>query len=813
MALYTGGARQFYASDKTYGLAASSSAYNFATGDVFFSVWLYRDSTGNQVVLAKYEDSSNYWKLEITAGHKVQFVAVEGGVTQISVIGTTSLSSTGTWYHVCVSIDRSSAAGCKIWVNGSNDTSGTPTTSGTDIDNTGSLYIAQAGDASLFFDGRLQCVLVARPSDVTIIDSDAVASLYGERQPKQYGSITSAERTAWNVTAHYNCNEGSRTDDILDQVGSNDGVLTLANLLSNPGFEIAGGGGADVFASWAETGTISAETVAPDAGSVSCIIGNASSYVTQTVLTAGHEYSTSVRAIAASGTPSLLIYYGTANEAKATTTSWATYTDTRTAVSTGVFGLVGGTSAITIDTVSVTATGIPAANGAAAAIASDSSGAENHGVLTGFSDAELVNAWSSDVDSVPSCLGGYSLDLDGTSNYLSIADASTLRFDAGSEDFTLFCRIKTSQATRSIFDKRDGDNDGYVLGINGSGYPIFSLDTRDATGAVNLADGDWHSVAISVDRDGTMQLYADGVATGSAVSVSSEVMSTTAALLIGSDSVASTFLDGKLDDVRIYSRCLTAGEQRALDAGDSADWQWPGDPTVLWLKLNDGSIGTPVDDDPVLGWESTHSDRSQFNQATLASRPTYNYQALNGRSTLVFDGTDDHIEYPASLDTTTLGTLGIVFTTGATAFSADQTFFASADEGAANIYLQAGIDSAGKCFLEVNDSGTVHRVTGDTVLSNSADYFLSIRSDGSTWDMRVNGVTQTLTVSGSNSGKWLGDLSGRDNCTLGALVASSTSEYFEGEIAEVMLYSTRLSDTNLGELEDYVIDRYSIAMT
>lgn len=950
MTLNVGGSRQFY--DNSYFLTAANAAFNLGTSDVFLSGWLYRDATGNQVIWAKYQDATNYWRFEITSGHKAHFIAVVAGVTQVEITGATSLSTTSTWYHVCVTIDRSGSAGCKIYVNGVNDTTGTPTTSVNSIDNTGGLYTGQGGASALYWQGRLQSLLLAKPTDVTSIASAAVASLYNTNSAKYYGDLTASEKTSWNVTLHYNCNEGSGTSNLLDQVSvTNDGVRTHDNLFSNPGFETRAG------ATWkslirTDKALWAATDIAPgvsdfsfawlmkpsdvttadhmfffingagidgqDGILIGMYQGNLYAYINDSVeaartkidcttpLVAGTVYHVAINfdrsgsatwylngvasgsadisahqdslgttwgALYICGSPQSQYYY---SGQIAQLGYWTRLLDVAGGELTSLYN--SGLGKYYGELTTAERTGCVAywdCTDPTGTTLTDQCGT-NDGTMVaaelvtngdfetpGAGDPDFFGTWveagqcSSEGTLVHGGSAAAKLIKNGTLGTITQSSLTTV-----GRSYTLSAWARSAAGSQP-FNAGEVANAGYVADVNTT-YTQYSrtftvasntgIVVYPATSSGTLYVDDVSLKAASILTVSDADLFGSWVEAGSyrrcettdpktgAISIAFDSVPATdyayqsvctigrsyvlTADVKGSDASTncSYYLGGwKSFAVTTAWASKTSGTLVADHAdvyiaghgiaGKSAYW----DSVVLTATTMPAAAGqsesaSPVDGDPILSWTSDYTDASEFEQATAASRPTYNYQALHGHSTLTFDGTDDVIEFGASLNTATLGTLTIVFTTGATAFSADQALFASADEAAANVYFEVGIDSAGKCFVEVNDSGTVHRITGNTVLANSTSYMLEIRSDGSTWEMRLNGVVQTLTIVGSNSGKWLGDLSGRDNCTLGALVASSISDYLEGEIAEVMLYSTRLSDANLGDLEDYVIDRYDIAM-
>src|SRR3989344_4959084 len=161
--------------------------------------------------------------------------------------------------------------------------------------------------------------------------------------------------------------------------------------------------------------------------------------------------------------------------------------------------------------------------------AGDFSGNNNHGTLTQMDpNTDWVNGKR-----------GKALDFDGSDDSVNIGDNSLLRFDSGTQDFSIFTWVKFQGGTAGgapIFDKRDGNFDGYALFANTSGNLRFLLNSKSLTGTRNLFDNIWHYVGVVIDRDGNGQLYVDGLTEGSAVAISSEAMSTIANVVVGSNS-------------------------------------------------------------------------------------------------------------------------------------------------------------------------------------------------------------------------------------------------------------------------------------
>lgn len=101
-------------------------------------------------------------------------------------------------------------------------------------------------------------------------------------------------------------------------------------------------------------------------------------------------------------------------------------------------------------------------------------------------------------------------------------------------------------------------------------------------------------------------------------------------------------------------------------------------------------------------------------------------------------------------------------------------------------------------YLAINTrtthGGTNNGVSGTTTpLAAGAWTYCEIETNGTTWSMRVNGVTQTITAwTGSNTGDWLGDISGASHkMVIGNNYVSNAlgSTWFAGVLDEINYFS------------------------
>lgn len=198
-----------------------------------------------------------------------------------------------------------------------------------------------------------------------------------------------------------------------------------------------------------------------------------------------------------------------------------------------------------------------------------------------------------------------------------------------------------------------------------------------------------------------------------------------------------------------------------------------------------------ANNDPVGHWRDQSGKSRHAVQGTAGNRPLLQ----TALPSILFDGTNDHLIYTGSVLETT-GTAIIVFKTGSTAFATrgTQVLVSSADNGTANNWLEIGITSDGRVYIESNVGGTQHTVVGSTFLQTSTNYLLAVAYDGADYYASVNGVEQNpLTITNIGTFAWFGNVSSPDNLVVGGTVTSAgIVRPYQGEILEVALYTENI---------------------
>jgi Concanavalin A-like lectin/glucanases superfamily/HYR domain len=173
--------------------------------------------------------------------------------------------------------------------------------------------------------------------------------------------------------------------------------------------------------------------------------------------------------------------------------------------------------------------------------------------------------------------------LDGDDDFIAVPDAASLNFGTGNLSIDAWVLTSNAMGIQGIVDKRAEPSAGVF-----TGYALFTSDgnlgfqlgdgvsTTDFASMKNVADGEFHHVAVTLDRTSAAggRLYVDGVValtfdpTGVTGSATNAVE-----LRIGksSDNIAAVLgqFAGLIDEVEIFDRALTSIEVRSIFNADT----------------------------------------------------------------------------------------------------------------------------------------------------------------------------------------------------------------------------------------------------
>lgn len=291
-------------------------------------------------------------------------------------------------------------------------------------------------------------------------------------------------------------------------------------------------------------------------------------------------------------------------------------------------------------------------------IASDSSGNGNDGILSNV-DGTLYNGANWAVGKY-----GSSVDFDGSNDYVRISNSKDFKY----ADATVMLWFKLDEYKDvNLFTKDEDGCSGdcghmqirYQQGddeIDIRFQPDIEADSLTAPGSSKIQLNKWHHIAL-VFGSGGAYLYLDGVEEDSAVTANYGWVNNDATIWIGTQyGAGSEFLNGGVDDVKIYNRALSAGEVTDYYNGIAnntdlvAYWDFNEDAGSVaydssengpqWMKYYHGSA-SGVDGNVPINWQVCTDSKDND-----CDGYTDNYDSGNGVSNC--DGEVDGVSVAAS---------------------------------------------------------------------------------------------------------------------------------------------------------------------
>ena len=220
-------------------------------------------------------------------------------------------------------------------------------------------------------------------------------------------------------------------------------------------------------------------------------------------------------------------------------------------------------------------------------VAKDSSGHTHDGNLVG--DPTWLPA-GGEIDGA--------IDLDGIDDEVVVPNDARLQAAcAGVLSVAFWAKLDDLGVNSSIMTKLPA---GFQINVDvpTNALRLYSSSGPDfAIGTISITDNDWHHYAVVINNT-AVSMYVDGVALVMTDSVITTVPGNTNPLRIGRATLGDGYLNGALDDVRIYDRLLNAAEIAALAAPAVASFDCTNaqEKLVSW-KMNFGrEILSPLRD-------------------------------------------------------------------------------------------------------------------------------------------------------------------------------------------------------------------------
>lgn len=193
------------------------------------------------------------------------------------------------------------------------------------------------------------------------------------------------------------------------------------------------------------------------------------------------------------------------------------------------------------------------------------------------------------------------LTFDGTTDVVTIPNDLTLQVNGDMSICTWF-QIDNHSGFQALVGKRDTSSTNYVLYVNGNQLASYDGSSVKTASATALSIGTWYHGAVVFNSGTSTLFYLNGSL--SFTSSASTISANNSPLYLGNDGVGS-FLDGRLDDVAIYNKALSAEEVSLVYGGAL--------PTsnLIGLWTFEGDTGTTVTD------SSTNSNNGTLSSSNM----------------------------------------------------------------------------------------------------------------------------------------------------------------------------------------------------
>ena len=258
-------------------------------------------------------------------------------------------------------------------------------------------------------------------------------------------------------------------------------------------------------------------------------------------------------------------------------------------------------------------------------------------------------------------------------------------------------------------------------------------------------------------------------------------------------------------------------------------WLDASDASTLYDATSGGSLVAA--DGGVARWEDKSGNARHATQGTSGNRPARKTAIQGGKDVLRFDGSDDSLSIASSTETfkflhSSDSTVFVVFKSGTTANPGHNAYIVlgtanstttvvgallytgDSDPTSANntLYWYVSRGGAGTypVFFDGNNYFPSNAFVMISLLSKPQD-----GTSGSRFAIRRNGGSLNSTNSPGGSPQTVSTASSTDDLTVGR-APSGESDFLNGDIAEIIIYDSALSDTDREAVENYLLAKWAI---
>jgi len=281
--------------------------------------------------------------------------------------------------------------------------------------------------------------------------------------------------------------------------------------------------------------------------------------------------------------------------------------------------------------------------------ATDSSNYGSDGTLTNM---DAGTDWISGNGPSLSFTNTYALDFDGVDDYVDVP--SLPGWEATT--WAAWVRLDTNSSRPAIMAGTSSQE--LVFGHLNQEPELYWGGGKYIASGTAVTLGAWHHIGFTLTAGDVLTLYVDGVDTGS---VSGAVAAPMQSIEIGRRTPGYGYIDGMIDDARVYNRALSSSEMSELAAGTHTSATWDGSSDTDWYTAANWDINAVPDshtnviiadtaNDPVIATDDSSSSligHWKFDEGTGTSAADSSGNGYTGTLTNMESGDWDASEKPS----------------------------------------------------------------------------------------------------------------------------------------------------------------------
>jgi hypothetical protein len=256
--------------------------------------------------------------------------------------------------------------------------------------------------------------------------------------------------------------------------------------------------------------------------------------------------------------------------------------------------------------------------------------------------------------------------------------------------------------------------------------------------------------------------------------------------------------NGDIAEILVFPTALSTSDRKSVENYLAKKWGLGFNPLslspALWLSDTGSNPGQ---------WDDISGNNRHATQATPENRPEIIPNGLGGRQVRRFDGVNDQLSGSRILSTSNFSAFVVLKAVPQNAKAILAQRSSALNIGRTEILSCSDIGSFNSPRVFFNN-GTSYNLNATGVMLDNTPKIVHVKSTTTgTTSVGINGGIEEVLLTGQT---WTPE---NANYTIGTILGLST-RFFVGDIAEILVFPSALSDTDRREVERYLAQKWNI---